>query len=191
MRQCWARGVPVRPVPGASAVTAALSVCPLPLDGYQFVGFLPAGAAARERRLESICKAQLATVFFEAPHRIVATLELIGRIADQRMLMVGRELTKKFETLLVGTAAQVLAELQSKDALRGEFVCVLAGAAARNRGELDEARLLSALARELPPARAAKVMAEVCGGSRSNYYDRAVAAVPGRPGKDPPSSAHD
>ena len=176
VRLCWAHGVPVIPVPGPSAVTAALSVCPVPLDGYQFVGFLPAAPAARERQLEALCKAERATVFFEAPHRMQSTLEAIGRIAADRLLMVGRELTKKFETLLAGTALEVLAELRSKDALRGEFVCVLAGGAARRSGELDEQRLLQALARELPPARVAKVMAEICGGPKSRYYDRAVSA---------------
>ena len=188
VRLCWARGVPVVPVPGPSAVTAALCVCPVPLDGYQFVGFLPAGPAARERQLESICNAERATVFFEAPHRMESTLEVIGRVAADRLLMVGRELTKKFETLLAGTAAEVLAELRSQDALRGEFVCVLAGAAARSSGELDEQRLLQALAVELPPARVAKVMAAICGGPKSRYYDRAVSAagvVTGSVGNDP------
>ena len=181
VRLCWNRGVPVTPVPGASSLTAALSVCPLPLDGYRFVGFLRSAIPARERQLESICKSGLATVFFEAPHRVATTLEIISRLATERMIMVGREMTKKFETLLTGTAAEVLGELRSKDALRGEFVCVLAGAARQSTRELDEHRLLEVLAREMPPARAAKAMAEVCGGSKSDYYDRIVAAAESRP----------
>ncbi len=176
VRLCWARGVPVTPVPGPSSITAALSVCPLPLDGYQFVGFLPAGVSSRERRLESICGSGQATLFFEAPHRVEATLEIISRLAAERMIMVGRELTKRFETLLMGTAAEVLEELRSTDSLRGEFVCVLAGTARPAARQLDEQRLLEVLARELPPARAARAMAEVCGGSRSDYYDRMLAA---------------
>ena len=93
--------------------------------------------------------------------------------------MIAREMTKKFESFLTGTAAAVLGELESRDSLRGEFVCVLAGSARRSGREPNEGRLLKALARELPPARAAKVMAEVCGGSRSDYYDRIVGAPAG------------
>ena len=174
VRLCRERGVAVLPVPGPSAVTAALSVCPLPLDGYRFVGFLDAGPAARERELEAICATGQATVFFEAPHRMASTLAIIARLAPERPLMVAREMTKKFESFPTGTATAVLSELESRDALRGEFVCVLAGADKSSAREPDEGRLLRALARELPPARAARVMAEVCGGSKSDYYDRIV-----------------
>ncbi len=171
---CLERGVAVLPVPGASAVTAALSVCPLPIDGYRFVGFLEAGAAGRERQLAEICASGQATVFFEAPHRMASTLELVASLAPERQLMVAREMTKKFESFLTGTAAVVSRELESRDALRGEFVCVLAGAARQSARVPDEGRLLRALARELPPARAARIMAEVCGGSKASYYDRIV-----------------
>lgn len=174
---CRERGIPVSPVPGASAVTAALSVCPLPLDGYRFVGFLDAGRAARERQLEAICASGQATLFFEAPHRVASTLEIVDRLAPERPLMVAREMTKKFESYLTGTAATVLSELERQGSLRGEFVCVLGGAARRGGREPDEQRLLKALARELPPARAARLMAEVCGGTKSDYYDRVLAAL--------------
>ena len=173
---CRERGIPVSPVPGASAVTAALSVCPLPLDGYRFVGFLDAGRAARENQLEAICASGQATLFFEAPHRVASSLAIIARLAPDRPLMVAREMTKKFESYLTGTAATVASELERQGALRGEFVCVLGGAARRPGRELDEQRLLQALARELPPARAARLMAEVCGGTKSDYYDRVLAA---------------
>lgn len=182
VRLCWAHGVLVAPVPGPSSITAALSVCPLPLDGHQFVGFLPAAVAARERELQTICDSGRATLFFEAPHRMESTLGIIDRLAPQRSLMVGREMTKRFESYLVGTAAEVLERLQQQDALRGEFVCVLAGAVAQSRSQLDEARLLRVLARELSPARAAKVMAELCGGSKSDYYNRIVAVPDDRGG---------
>ena len=174
---CRKRSIPVSPVPGASAVTAALSVCPLPLDGFRFEGFLEAGQAARERQLEAICLSGQATLFFEAPHRMASTLSIIARLAPDRMLMVAREMTKKFESFLTGSAAAVLSELEMRDSLRGEFVCVLENVARQPGRELDEHRLLQALARELPPSRAARVMAEVCGGTKSDYYDRVVAAV--------------
>jgi len=177
VRLCWAQGVRLIPVPGASAVIAALSVCPLPLDRYRFSGFLPAPLAARQRALESACESAQAVVFFEAPHRMASTLEIIAKLAPKRRLMVAREMTKKFESFLVGTAAQVLEELKSRDALRGEFVCVLARSNAAKPRSLDTGRLLAALARELPPARAAKVMAEVCGGTKAEYYDQVIKAA--------------
>jgi len=178
--RCRGRGIPVSPVPGASAVTAALSVCPLPLDGYRFVGFLESGEAARQRELEALCESGEATVFFEAPHRMASTLGIIDHLAPERMLMVAREMTKKFESILTGAAATVLGELEATDALRGEFVCVMQGATPQSGRALDEMRLLKALARELPPARAARVMAEACGGSKADYYDRVLAAAAGR-----------
>ncbi len=173
--QCRARGIPVSPIPGASAVTAALSVCPLPLSGFRFVGFLDAGLAARGRALEAICATGQATVFFEAPHRMASTLTIIGRIAPHRELMVAREMTKRFESFLIGSALDLLAQLRAEDALRGEFVCVLGGAPQRPGKVLDERRLVQTLVRELPPARVAKVMAGVCGGKKSDYYDEIVA----------------
>ncbi len=176
VRSCWAHGVAVVPIPGASSVTAALSVCPLPLDGYRFVGFLPAPVGARERALQTICAAGQAVLFFEAPHRMQSTLQIIGRVAPVRRLMVGREMTKQFESFYLGTAVEVLGRLHEQNALRGEFVCILAAADVHGAGGVDEARLLDCLARELPPARAAKVMAELCGGSKSDYYRHIVAA---------------
>ena len=181
---CRERGIPVSPVPGASAVTAALSVCPLPLGGYRFEGFLDAGPAARERELEAICESGQATLFFEAPHRMASTLGIIARLAPDRVLMVAREMTKKFESFHTGTADAILSELELQDSLRGEFVCVLEGVARQSGRELDERRLLKALARELPPARAARIMAEVCGGAKSDYYDRVLAAAEPTPDGD-------
>ena len=177
MGLCRSRGIPVSPVPGASAVTAALSVCPLPLNGHRFVGFLEAAKPARRRQIESISACATAAVFFEAPHRIASTLEMIGELAPGRMLMVAREMTKKFESFLTGTALEVLEELRAGDALRGEFVCVLQGTAERPGISLDQRRLLRVLAEELPPARAAKVMAEVCGGNKADYYEQILAAA--------------
>ena len=176
---CRERGIPVSPVPGASAVTAALSVCPLPLDGYRFVGFLEARGPARERQLAAICDTGQATLFFEAPHRIASTLRMLDRLAPDRRLMAAREMTKKFESFVTGTAAAVLNELENGEALRGEFVCILEAAAARPGRAVDEQRLLRALARELPPAGAARVLAEVCGGTKSDYYKRVLAAGTG------------
>lgn len=177
VRRCWEQGVQVIPVPGASAVTTLLSVCPLPADQVRFIGFPPAKAAARERLLRQLCRSSAAALFLEAPHRIEGTLRAIAGLAPQRRLFVGREMTKQYESYYCGCAATVLDELRSGNALKGEFSCLLESCPDASAQQAPDAhRLLQALAEELPPARAARVMAQVFGGKRADYYDQAEAA---------------
>ena len=176
VRRCWEQGVKVIPVPGASAVTTLLSVCPLPADQVQFIGFPPSKAAARERLLRRLCRSSAATLLLEAPHRMEGTLTAIAGLAPQRRLFVGREMTKQYESYYCGCAAAVLDELRSGNAFRGEFTCLLEScpdASAQQAPDADS--LLQALSEELPPARAARVMAQFFGGKRADYYDRAEA----------------
>ncbi len=119
-------GVEVVPLPGPSAPTALLSVSGIPSDRYLFDGFLPHRAGERRRRLRELRSEPRTIVLFEAPHRIVDTLRDIDKIFGARELVLGRELTKRFETILRGSAAQVLAQLGS--APKGEITIVLAGA---------------------------------------------------------------
>ena len=138
-------------------------------------GFLPPKAGARRQRLQALLASTAASVFFEVPHRIEATLEALAELDAGRHIMIGREITKQFEEFLSGTAETVLSSLRERSALRGEFVCIL-GPAAKAVGEsADAERVLTLLANELGPARAAKLTAQICGGRRSDYYDRAVA----------------
>ncbi|MDP6376784.1 MAG: 16S rRNA (cytidine(1402)-2'-O)-methyltransferase [Pseudomonadales bacterium] len=171
---CHAEGMTVLPIPGASSVMAALSVCPIPAARFCFEGFLPAKTAARNDSVRRILGSATTTVFFEAPHRIEATLEAIATQDAGRELMIGREMTKKFEDYRCGTAKELLAGLRARDAVRGEFVCVLAPASA-DGGVTEEAeRVLSVLVREVGPSKAARMTAQICGGNRSTYYDRAA-----------------
>lgn len=177
VRRCWEQGVKVIPVPGASAVTTLLSVCPLPADQVRFIGFPPSKAAARERLLRQLCRSSAATLFLEAPHRMEGTLTAIAGLAPQRRLFVGREMTKQYESYYCGCAAAVLDELRAGNALRGEFSCLLESCPdASAQPAPDAQRLLQALAQELPPARTARVMAQIFGGKRADYYDQAEAA---------------
>lgn len=163
--------VRVVPLPGPSAVLTALSACPLPLHQFSFAGFLPAKSAGRRTRLQELLALPGAFVVFEAPHRIAATLEDVAELAGQRRVFIARELTKMHESLLLGSAAQVLEQLVAKDALRGEFVVVVEGPPARGQGlDVDAQALLFALAEELAPAQAAKVTAKLTGGKRADYY---------------------
>lgn len=173
VRACWRARIPVRPVPGPSALATVLSVCPLPAHRFLFDGFLPAKAAARAGRLRELLAAGVAVVFFEAPHRMAATLEELHRLAPERRLMIGREMTKRHEQYLCERPAALLETLTAADQLKGEFVCVLEGAEV-GAGAADARRTLEVLLTELPPAQAARLAAQLLGLGRRELYDLAL-----------------
>ncbi len=126
VRAALEAGVSVVPIPGPSAVTAALSISGFACDRFVFDGFLPARAAERRRRLRELVREPRTLVVFEAPHRIGNTLRDLAEIFGTRPIVVARELTKLHETVLRGTAFEVSRVLGSTP--RGEFTLVLAGA---------------------------------------------------------------
>lgn len=163
-------GRPVVPVPGPSAVLAALVASGLPCVPFTFVGFLPRTAGKRGRMLDRIAHASETTVLFESPERLPATLEELAERTDpERRLAVCRELTKLHEEVFRGTPAQAASRYRETPA-RGEVTVVVEGGAATP----DPARARS-LARRLveqglgPPA-AARAVAEGTGVSRSRAY---------------------
>jgi 16S rRNA (cytidine1402-2'-O)-methyltransferase len=120
-------GIPVEPIPGASALTAAISVCGFPMHDFTYVGFIP-HKKGKQTELKAIADRSGATVFFESSHRILKTLEAFKEIVDaKRLLFVGRELTKMHETLYRGTIDEVLERLHTTS-LKGEFVVIVAPA---------------------------------------------------------------
>jgi len=130
VRDARAAGIPVVPVPGPSAVTAALSVAGVPASPFVFEGFLPTRPGRRRRRLRVLCEARMPVVLYESPHRIAVTLEAIREVFGDVELLVARELTKRFEEVLTGPPAAHLARLAGAGA-RGEFTLVIpAGPAA-------------------------------------------------------------
>lgn len=126
VRAATEKGVPVTPVPGVSAATAALSVCGLATDRFVFQGFLPAKRNRRRETLRQLQDDERTLVFYEVPHRIRESLTDMQEVLGDRAVAVGRELTKVHEELLRGTLSQVAAELE-ETARRGEFVVVVAG----------------------------------------------------------------
>ncbi len=172
VRAAWAEGLQVVPVPGASALTAALSACPLPNHDVCFAGFLPSKSGPLRKRLDTFATFPGAVVFFEAPHRIVATMEALAERFPTRRVFVARELTKMHETLLFGLPEALAPVLQQEH--RGEFVVVLEG---RERGEgsagtVSGEVLLRELAGQLPPRAAARIVARICGGESRDWYSR-------------------
>jgi 16S rRNA (cytidine1402-2'-O)-methyltransferase len=136
VRAALQAGLRVSPLPGPSAVTALLSVSGLPADRYVFEGFLPHRAGERRRRLRELRDETRTVVLFEAPHRILGSLEDLAQIFGQRPMVLGRELTKRFESIHHGDAASIAAKLG--DEIKGEITIAIAGAAAEEeRGALE------------------------------------------------------
>jgi 16S rRNA (cytidine1402-2'-O)-methyltransferase len=167
-------GIRVSPVPGASALIAALSVSGLPSDRFVFEGFLPARAAQRRERLERLRDEPRTMVFYEAPHRALATLAaLVDVFGAAREAASAREITKLHETVRRDTLGGLL-ERTRQDPMqqKGELVVVVHGAA--EEATTDEAgarRMLGILLEELPLKQAAALAARLSGVSRNRLYE--------------------
>lgn len=129
-------GVPVAPVPGPSAVTAALAASGLATASFHFAGFLPAKSGERRKLLDRLKHEDATLIFFEAPHRILAALEDIEAVLGPRDIVLARELTKVHEEFLRGTAAELRHTLQARPAVRGEITLLIGKA--RNIQAIDE-----------------------------------------------------
>lgn len=127
VRACHAAAIRVVPIPGASAMAAAISASGLPSNRILFDGFLPAKAAARQERLKELSTEDATLVLYEAPHRIDESLADIESVLGNRRVCVARELTKLHETIEVGLVSEVRERINP----RGEFVLVIEGASTR------------------------------------------------------------
>jgi 16S rRNA (cytidine1402-2'-O)-methyltransferase len=130
VRDARAAGVRVVPVPGPSAVVAALSAAGVAADRFVFDGFLPVKPGRRINRLQALRELELTVVVYESPHRIVAAMEAIAQVFGPEPVVVARELTKQFEEVVMDTPGGHLERLRSGSA-RGEFVVVIPAARAR------------------------------------------------------------
>ena len=173
VRAARAAGVRVSPVPGPSALVAALSAAGLPSDRFVFEGFLPAKAKARREHLQALAAEPRTLIFYESSHRIEETLaDMAMAFGDERPAVVARELTKLFETVLDGGLAG-LARRVSEDAnhRKGEFVVLVQGAPEAADAKVAEGRRLYArLCEHLPPSTAAKLAADLSGAPRKALY---------------------
>ncbi len=178
VRAVRAAGLPVVPVPGPSAVVAAISVAGLPSDRFVFEGFPPPKTAARQRRFAALAAETRTIIFFESPHRIQESLaDMIGAFGAEREAVIARELTKQFETVRAGTLGELQGWLESdREQQQGEFVVVLHGRPALAHAELDEQtrHTIDVLRRELPLKQAAMLAAEICGVGKNALYDYAL-----------------
>jgi len=186
-------GFAVVPIPGPSAVATAVSAAGLAAERFAFLGFLPQQAKARRALLDAMGALPLALVIYEAPHRVRASVDdLAAALGGDRTLVVGRELTKAFETIARMPLREAGAWLDADaNRLRGEFVLVVDAAAAVAPVEgvalpPEADAWLRALLAELPPARAARAIAAASGWPRDALYARAMA-LRGDAADDPPT----
>ena len=177
VRAAAAAGIEVRTIAGPSAVTAALAVAGLPTDRFVFEGFLPTAPGERRAALLRLSQEPRTIVLFEAPHRIAAALaELAAAFGAQRTAVIARELTKVHETVYRGTLESLQQRASSDaDMARGEITLVIAGSPEAEEGDAALlARLLPLLLKDLPPARAAAIAAQISGVPRRVAYEQAM-----------------
>ncbi|MGZ8262318.1 MAG: 16S rRNA (cytidine(1402)-2'-O)-methyltransferase [Methylotenera sp.] len=171
-------GVKVVPIPGASAVIAALSASGIVQNGFLFHGFLPASGAARRKALD-VLKAQTVTlVFYEAPHRIIESIvDMAAVLGAERRVTIAREITKTFETIHSCNLGEAEAWLQADaNQQRGEFVLLVESAAIKDAEEIPEetVRVLKLLLAELPLKQAVKLATEITHEKKNVLYDFAL-----------------
>jgi 16S rRNA (cytidine1402-2'-O)-methyltransferase len=123
-------GFAVQPVPGPSALVAALAASGLPTDAFYFGGFLPARQGQRRRALEALAQERATLVFYEAPHRILETLEDVEAVLGPRQVVIARELTKIHEEFLRGAAGEVRQALAARGSVKGEITLLIGKAEA-------------------------------------------------------------
>jgi len=171
-------GLAVEVLPGPSALDTALVASGFPTDSFLFLGYLPRRRGELDKALSAIAGETRTCVAYEAPHRLGKTLAAADTILANRRIAVCRELTKKFEEVSRGTAAELAAGLPEK--VRGEIVLVFEGSVETGKGRssaLDgiEGPLRGMLAEGLSPRRASELIAELTGQSRNRIYKLALA----------------
>jgi 16S rRNA (cytidine1402-2'-O)-methyltransferase len=171
-------GVKVVPIPGASAVVAALSASGITQNGFYFHGFLPASGAARRKVLESLKSQTVTLVLYEAPHRIVECVEdLVKILGGERQITFCRELTKTFETIYTCSADRASAWLQGDaNQQRGEFVLLIETAPIVETQEIsgEAQRVLKCLLAELPLKQAVTLATEITQLKKNDLYEFAL-----------------
>jgi 16S rRNA (cytidine1402-2'-O)-methyltransferase len=170
-----AAGFRVFPIPGPSALTAALSASGIEFDGAVFAGFLPVKGRERRDKLEALAAGPWAIVLFEAPHRIAETLGDLHKTLGDRDVVIARELTKKFETIARVPLAEARAWVEADDdRRRGEFVLVVEGRAVERVDAHDPKALLEILLAELPLKQAVALAVKLTGGKKNDLYALAL-----------------
>jgi len=175
-----AAGCKVVPLPGPCAATTALSASGLLDEHFLFYGFLPSKGGQRRQAIEALRESPCALVFYEAPHRVLETVADLAIVLGERTLVIGRELTKLFESIHSCPLGEALEWLKGdSNRQRGEFVLMVSGAPAGGDDGEGERVLKLLLADGLPVKQAAKLAAAITGAAKNALYERALALKDG------------
>ena len=176
VRALRSNGYDVVTVPGASSIIAALSVSGLPTDGFVYDGFLPSKSTARKAALEQYLNQARTVVLLESSHRIAASLaDIVEVLGEARQVVVARELTKRFETVIAGQAQEVLSKVtDDDDQTRGEFVLMLGGVEPVSDEAVQVLSTLKVLMADLPVKQAAGLAAKLTGLRKNEVYTMAL-----------------
>ena len=169
---CHQEQIPVVPIPGPSATIAALSAAGLPTDHFYFEGFLPSKPGQRENRLQALSAIEGTLIFFESPRRLAASVDAMHQVLGNREAALCRELTKTHETIYRADLSKLHEfVLSDTNQQRGEMVILVRGFDPATVTLTPEtSRLLARLADELPPRRAAAVVADITGLPARQLY---------------------
>jgi len=170
-------GIRVSPVPGANSAIAALSAAGVATSSFHFYGFLSAKKQQRAAQLEALREVDGSLLLFESSHRIKSLLAQLAQVFAGRQCVIAKELTKVHEQFLCGEARDLLARLDSDDALcRGEFVVLIdnSGFGGGARSDIDARAMLRELLREVPLKVAVRIAARFCGGRKNDLYQLAL-----------------
>jgi 16S rRNA (cytidine1402-2'-O)-methyltransferase len=175
VRAAIAAGIPVEPIPGASAALAALAGSGLPTDAFHFAGFLPAKSGQRAKALAALKDEPATLIFYEAPHRVLEALEAIAQVLGPRPVVAARELTKVHEEFLRGAALEVHAQLAARGSIKGEFTLLVGKAVAPAPDDTPASEAVEELVRA-GAARmdAIKQVARRRGLSKREVYEQAL-----------------
>jgi 16S rRNA (cytidine1402-2'-O)-methyltransferase len=183
VERALAAGIKVVPIPGPSAVLAALTASGLPSDSFLFAGFLPAKAGQRKSRLEELRMAPATLIFFESPHRLGETLAAMAEVlGETRHAVVARELTKAFEETRRGALGELAAHYREAATPKGEIVVCVGPPAAEAVAVEDLDGLLISLSAEMPASKAAAEAAKMTGRAKPELYRRLVELKAARNG---------
>ena len=172
VEQAIAAGIRVVPIPGPSAVLAALTASGLPSDAFLFAGFLPVKDGQKKTRLAELATVPATLIFFESPRRLAETLAAMAQVLGDRPAAIGRELTKTFEEMRTGTLATLAAHYAEAPTPKGEIVICVGPPSERVDAPEDIARLLTSLAAEMPASKAAAEAARMTGQPKQALYRR-------------------
>lgn len=178
VREARARGLRVVALPGACALITALAASGLATDKFSFEGFLAAKPQQRRKQLSGLTEHPHTLIFYESPHRILASLADLAQVfGPTRQLVLARELSKQFETYLTGSIAEVTAQVAAdSNQQRGEMVLLVAGAAPVVAEALppEALKTLALLQTELPLKKAAALTAQIYGLKKNELYQHAI-----------------